>query len=56
MKCPYYFSTKQVNTYSNTHNEDTTLKFQKHVMLDSKVMNECLLTECGAYQDGKCNY
>jgi hypothetical protein len=56
MKCPYENDIEQVNQTSYDYNESGQNTFYEHKLFEHRTFVDCLKENCGAWQDGKCNY
>lgn len=56
MKCPYAVDRRTVAQTTYEHDEDGVLTFQQIVENNTASFVECLREECGAWQDGRCQY
>ncbi len=56
MKCPYNIDIKQSNCDKYIYDDDGKNVQRNHILKEERTFTECLKENCGAYQDGKCNY
>lgn len=56
MKCPYAVNRRMVSQTKFEYNEDGTQTFQQTVENNTASFLDCLMEECGAWKDGRCQY
>lgn len=56
MKCPYAVDRRTVSQTSFEYDEDGVEVFRQTVEDNTASFLECLREECGAWQDGRCQY
>ena len=56
MKCPYCVNTVQVVQTRNEFNESGCTTFSEEKSLLHRKFVSCLKEDCGAWQNGRCNY
>ena len=56
MKCPYAVHRKIVTKYEYEYDEDGKTTEAKEVSTSQAFLIDCVEDECGAWQNGKCNY
>lgn len=56
MKCPYAVNRKTVSQTTFEHDENGVQIFQQTVEMNNASFPDCLQQECGAWNDGLCQY
>lgn len=56
MKCPYACDIETVEETISERDESGNITFQQTKTVTHRKYVKCLQEECGAWQDGRCNY
>lgn len=56
MKCPYNINIVQVVQATIEYNDDGKEISSERKLIENRPFIDCIQTECGAWQGGKCTY